>query len=527
MAVAIAKNKKKSGKRGSGPNPTIHKPHGVLHPRVQKVGPERFGIVSVDCAKACSKWMLCNFYGAVLVEPTELPHTRGHFASAAMLLREAMARHGLRDVIVAVERTGNYHLPVKRAWSAEGFEVRIVHPFATKQFRQPANPGVKTDDNDLAAIFRAAVNGFGLTELPLDDVSRELQLLARHRRDLVEKRSALCCQIRERLEAVLPGYAACFEDLWANDANLEIARRFASPTAIRDAGVKGLTRLLKETKHRFLTPTLERIVAWTSRAPTPDPLAAIQHRLWLDLDVDRLAKTARIQALERDLARLLAQTPYVLLLSHPGINVISAAELAGEMGPIGNYASHRAITGRAGLYPSRYQSDAVDLANGELIRCANRSLRAILMLISSNLIKCNAHFRGMASLWQKHGHGPKWCRVAVASRFSRIAYQIVAGRQVFCHPSCRERDYILDKLLEFHKQHGTPPQQILIDLQAATSQLPLQEHAAESEPLRTKLARSRHTRRSGPQAIGDLLLVVLARLGVGALQSDSRDQDPS
>ncbi len=524
MAVAI---QAKSRKRRSSPKLTVHKPHGVLHPRVQKVGPERFGIVSVDCAKAQSKWMLCDFYGRVLQSPTLLPHTQGHFASAATLLREAMAQHGLRDVIVAVERTGNYHLPVKRALAASGFEIRIVHPFATKQFRQPANPGVKTDDNDLAAIFRAAVNGFGLTELALDDVSRELQLLARHRRDLVEKRSALYCQMRERLEAVLPGYAACFENLWANEANLEIARRFASPTAIREAGVKGLARVLKEAKHRFLMPTLERIVAWAALAPTPDPLAAIQHRLWLDLDVDRLAKTARIQALERDLARLLVQTPYVLLLSHPGINVVSAAELAGEMGPISNYASHRGITGRAGLYPSRYQSDAVDLANGELIRCANRSLRAILMLISSNLIKCNAHFRGLASLWQKHGHGPKWCRVAVASRFSRIAYQIVAGRQVFRHPSCRERDYILDKLLAFHKEHGTPPDQILLDLQAASAQVPPQEHAAEAAPLQARLVTTRRGRRAGPQPIGDLLLVVLARLGVGALQSDSRDQDPS
>ena len=86
MAVAILA---KSRKRCSNPKLTVHKPHGVLHPRVQKVGPERFGIVSVDCAKAQSKWMLCDFYGTVLQSPTLLPHTQGHFASAATLLREA------------------------------------------------------------------------------------------------------------------------------------------------------------------------------------------------------------------------------------------------------------------------------------------------------------------------------------------------------------------------------------------------------------------------------------------------------
>ncbi len=68
---------------------------------------------------------------------------------------------------------------------------------------------------------------------------------------------------------------------------------------------------------------------------------------------------------------MLVRTPYVLLLAFPGINVASAGEFAGEMGPISHYAHARAITGRAGLYPSRYQSDQVDLCDGALVRCAN------------------------------------------------------------------------------------------------------------------------------------------------------------
>lgn len=525
--MAVATKSQKSRKRRSGPRLMVHKPNGALHPRVQKVGPERFGIVSVDCAKARSKWMLCDFYGKMLLEPVELEHTAGHFAAASAVLREAMTRHGLQDVIVAIERTGNYHLPVKRAFAAEKFEVRIVHPFATKQFRQPANPGNKTDDTDLAAIFRAAVNGFGLTEPTIDDVSCELQLLARHRRDLVEKRTAVYCQIREHLDAVLPGYAACFDDLWQNETGLEIARRFTSPQAIRLAGVAGLKRVVQEAKCRCLSTTLERIVTWAGMAPAPAPLAAVQHAIWLELDADQVAKTTRIQALERDLARLLVQTPYILLLSHPGINVVSAGELAGEMGPIANYASHRSITGRAGLYPARYQSDQVDHANGKLIRCANRSLRAILMLIAANLIKCNPHFRALAALWQQQGKDAGRCKVAAASRFSRIAFQIVSGRKVFQHPSGGDRDYILDKLLDFHRAHETDPAQILSDLHAAAGQVPQQEHAAEAVPLQAKLDKSRRARSSGPRAIGDLILVVLARLGVGTVQFDSRDQDPS
>ena len=86
------------------------------------------------------------------------------------------------------------------------------------------------------------------------------------------------------------------------------------------------------------------------------------------LDDDRTMKAREIINIERDLASLLACTPYVLLLSMPGINVVSAAEFAGEMGPIAHYANSRAITGRAGLFPSRYQSDRVDRSDGPLVR---------------------------------------------------------------------------------------------------------------------------------------------------------------
>lgn len=72
----------------------LHKPHGVIHPRVQKVGPEHFGIVAVDCAKARSKWMFSDFYGNELVAPTEVEHNQVAFASAVVCLREAIARHG-------------------------------------------------------------------------------------------------------------------------------------------------------------------------------------------------------------------------------------------------------------------------------------------------------------------------------------------------------------------------------------------------------------------------------------------------
>src|SRR5258708_7290934 len=202
MAMVTTRQRKRSRSRAQE---VLQKPSGVIHPRVQKVGPEHFGIVSVDCAKARSKWMLADFYGNVVVPPTVVEHTRPGLDAAVAQVRQALDQYALHDVLVALERTGRYHRPVQRALAAAGFEVRIVHPFATKQFRQPSDPGYKTDDTDLAAIHRAAVNGFALIDTPLDETWKTLQLLIRHRRDLVFKTSLVCCQIGEHTEASFPG----------------------------------------------------------------------------------------------------------------------------------------------------------------------------------------------------------------------------------------------------------------------------------------------------------------------------------
>src|SRR6202011_4659497 len=145
----------------------VQKPHGQVTARVQAVGPEHFGILSIDVAKARSKMMLCDFYGRVLLPSTEFSPPSGDLHAAVDHFRQACRQHDLRDHVVAIERTGEYHRPVQRTFRDAGSEARLVHPFATKQFRQPADPGNKTDETDLAAIHRATVNGFGLLEAEL------------------------------------------------------------------------------------------------------------------------------------------------------------------------------------------------------------------------------------------------------------------------------------------------------------------------------------------------------------------------
>ena len=495
----------------------IGKPTGQIQDRVRQVGPEHFGIVVVDCAKRRSKWMLCDFYGKVLIEPTTVEHTAGGLRVMIQLIQEACRAEDLRETIVAVEMTGIYHKPVYRACREAGLDTRTVHPFASNHYRRPLHPDAKTDDHDLEAIFHATVKGYGLAAFPVGEEYQMLQAASRHRHNLVKQRSRLMVQIRRHLHQTMPGFADLFEDqkLFSGSIALPVALSFPSAAAIRQAGVAGISRQLNQAKVRFQARTIERIVAWAGTAAEPSELAGMLTQQWMTINELRSAMDGMIADCERELAGFLVKTPYVLLLSVTGINVVSAARLAGEAGPIEHYASASALNGRAGLYPSRHQSDEVDYSRGALVRQCNRKLRGAAMLVAENLIKCHSYYRGLSELWKKNKVDPRDRRCRVANRALRMVFQLVAGRQVWRGRGV-EREYLLDKLKEFHRLHDTPIEQTIQDLQAALAWLPKATYGDEAKPM-VDWARKKSR---GPQRLGDLLLPLLIRLGVANPEED-------
>ncbi len=517
--------KSKKQKRSSKSKPKrryIGKPGGVIQERVQEARPEQFGIVSVDCAKKRSKWMLCDFYGRVMIEPTVVEHNHGALLAMTTQIQQAIEAEGVIDSIAAVEMTGVYHRPVQAALRKAGFDTRIVHPFASSHYRKPLHPDIKTDDNDLEAIFHAAINGYGLSILEVDPVYRSLQRLARHRRNLVKQRARLQIQIRALMHQSMPGYADLFEDgkLFSKSVAMPVAKQFSSSAAAKKAGSEGMAKYLKSQKIRFQIRTLERIAAWASIAADPDPLGPMLTDQWKQLAQLHALMTTQVEATERETAGFLVKTPYILLLSVTGINVVSAGELAGEAGPIEHYASVTALNGRAGLYPSRYQSDEVD-RSASVAKSCNRRLRAACVLVAKNLIKCHPYYRGHAALLKSRNVATVDQQCRIANRANRMIFQIVSGRQVWRGKGI-DREYLLLKLREFHRTHHSTLEQTVVDMNEAFAWLPKSSYAAEAKPL-AELARKK---RRGATSIGDLLLPLLIRLGVGSentLESSSSE----
>ena len=117
MSYHVRRIRRESPKSKPRSIKTLQKPNGVISPRVQKVGGEHFAIVCVDPAKHRSAWMMADYFGNVLIEPQVLQHVGAGFKLAVEQIHQVQQKHDIQDLIVVVERTGNYYLPAKRAFA--------------------------------------------------------------------------------------------------------------------------------------------------------------------------------------------------------------------------------------------------------------------------------------------------------------------------------------------------------------------------------------------------------------------------
>ena len=450
-----------------------------LRQRIRKVGGDKFGVLVVDSSKRNAEVWLTDFYGEPLWEESvTVPLVEGHLKDMIHMIQGTCRSKGIKDLVAGIEQTGRYHRPVKRALE-QHWDVKMIHPFVTKQLRQPASPGVKTDGVDLEAMSRAIISGYGDDQRALPMLYTKWRLVNRAREDAVDRRRRIKQQCHERLHAFMPGYATLFDHLWETPAAVAIPEIYGSAKRLLGTDTESVRKELRSHGLIMMRPTINRIMAWAADAPAPDPGRALNRRIWSD-NLRLLKQMDRdIRRYETVLAAYLVQTPFVLLLGIPGVNVVSASGYGSEVGPITHYLKPSHLNGRAGLFPSRYQSDQTDCADGPMVGGRNARLRDAVMEIVMNLILHNDHFQGWAALRKQRGWPSKKIHVAIANRFNRIAFHMVAGRMVFDHPCLNKKHPVLKKFAVFSLAHGIKPETTLSLVAKAAKQLPA--HALNNE----------------------------------------------
>ena len=88
----------------------------------------------------------------------------------------------------------------------------------------------------------------------------------------------------------------------------------------------------------------------------------------------------------------------------------------------------------------------------------------------SNLIRCNDHFRGLATCCAPaRTRGTRTSRSGAGSAGSLTRWW--PASQVYRHPSSQQHCWSLLKLIDFHREHATAMSQVMANLDKAAGQV--------------------------------------------------------
>jgi transposase len=319
------------------------------------------------------------------LEQRRIAHSEAGVAGLVRRLLElAVAR-------VALERPNG--LVVDRLLDA-GIAVVPVHPnqLAAARDRYRSGGG-KSDGFDayvLAELARTDMHRLRVLE-PDGDETRALKTLTRARDDLVGTRVALANQLRGQLEAVWPGAARIFSEIDSPIA-LAFLERYPSPDDARLLGEKRLAAFLARNGYcgrRSPAELLERLRS-APKGKTGEFEAEARRAVVLGLVAALKPIVEQIKLLTNQIRGALeahADGPIFRSLFRDPKSVVTAAELAAEIGGRERYDSRARLEARAGQSPVAIESGKKKVASFRW--ACNKTLRDAVSVLADSSRKHN------------------------------------------------------------------------------------------------------------------------------------------
>jgi transposase len=399
----------------------------VEGPGLQRAVDAESVLVAVDPGKAQHRVWVANQSDGLLEEPRSVPALRAGVDE----LERLIARHaGAGRPLIAVEATGALHQPFARELERRfPGSLRLFAPSQTQAARtQLGSRRFKSDDRDCAALIYLLRQGEGR---PAEDPAHDaLTAAVRHRRSLVGQRKVLQQRLHDQLNGLCPGLSAprghgralALEDP-SGQAVLACAVAFCGRAPGWRSLVARTPGRLTERNARFWS---ER---WRALLPAPPDAEARAGRLAGELRRWALLQS-EIQAVDAEIADLLAATDGQVLTSLPGVATIRAAAFACHSLPIERFEDAERLYSATGLAPASYQSATVRRRAG-ISRQGLAEHRDALMAIAWGLAQFSASFRERDQEFRARGFGPIQARVALARCACRLCFRLMKTQHPF------------------------------------------------------------------------------------------------
>jgi transposase len=392
-------------------------------------------VVGIDVAKHRHWATILDGNGFSLTQPFSLQNTRDGFLRLRACVDKAKQQTGASGAVVGLEPTGHYWKPLAWFLKQTGYSVVLVNPYHVKRSKEMEdNSPTKSDRKDAGLIASLVKQGKFMSCLFPESTYADLRNLHVTRDSQRRQMNSALNRLQAWLDEYFPEFTTVFKSVTGKAASW-VLEHLPLPSDILAIGVEELTECLKRASTNRVglkRAEMLRVAAeWSIGIPTG--LTGARQRLSASLEELRFYER-QLQVTEAKLAEALAATGLAeVLLSVPGIGIVTAAGFLAEVGDVSNYRHAHQLRKLAGLNLTE-QSSGQKKGQRTISKRGRPGLRRVLYQIALGLVCNNAEFKALYQHLKTRSPNPlvsTSALVAIMSKVLRMLFHLIKHREQY------------------------------------------------------------------------------------------------
>jgi len=335
--------------------------------------------------------------------------------------------------IYGMEATGIYHLSIYQHLLDRKEHIKVFNGLELKRFKGRIRK-TKTDNLDAQSIAEALLLVREPSYHPTDKTELiHIRELCRLRERLVKKATQCKNQTIRNMDILCRGYSSLFRDILA-PSSIAIMKATVRMTKLFDIDKETLEELLNKFMSKSTARTkAAKLYDLVQKVVIPEHMKDIcvleLHMLIQQFELLKQQQKRVEYRIENQIKKIDTQ-----LQTIPGIGVLTAGIILGELGDLNRFDSPNQLTAYAGLDPSIMESGR-SRRTGHISKRGSPMLRKALYdaALSASRVNpvCKQFYQRLKAKDKHH----KICMVAIARKLLHIAYSVEKKKRDFYVPS--------------------------------------------------------------------------------------------
>ena len=337
-----------------------------------------------------------------------------------------------KELLVSMEATGIYHLPLLSFLLENSFNSVVINPILIKSFIGSTTlRKTKNDKKDATSIALFSLKSYQSLHLATTDAIESI-------RPLIRERESLSCEIAKLKTEIKANLTQLFPELLKNTniftkSILNLLLEAPSRKAIRNLKKQKIQKILDSTSGNKVKITAKEILllAKTSIAISDKYLEKV-----LTSKIRRLITIQdELSFLDKELQNSLEDTDInddiEILKSIPGIGPVTSKNFMIEVSYVNRFKSVKQLCAFIGIDPSIKQSGTSINYRGKISKRGNANLRRTIWQMAIGTIRSCEKFKAYYNKKREEGKKFKQAVIAVANKLLKTIFILLKNKTKF------------------------------------------------------------------------------------------------